>query len=62
MYDYFYLAMSLQRMGMKMEFIAANMKSMDSNEKVMTSFQKMANFANLNSPNFEVMAGNLGNF
>jgi len=51
--------MNLQRMGMKMEFIAGNMKSMDSNEKVMASFQQMAQIAGLNNPNFEVMSNNL---
>lgn len=49
-------------MAMKMDFIAANMKSMDSNEKVMGSFQQMAQIANLNNPNFEVMSNNLSNF
>jgi len=44
--------MNLQRMAMKMEFIGANMKSMDSNEKIMGSFQTMAQIANFNSPNF----------
>jgi hypothetical protein len=38
------------------------MKSMDSNEKVMSSFQQMAQIAGLNNPNFELMANNLGNF
>ena len=47
--------MNLQRMGMKMEFIGANMKSMDSNEKVMASFQQMAMIAGMNNPNFEAM-------
>lgn len=37
------------------------MKSMDSNEKVMSTFQQMATIANMNNPNFEVMANNLGN-
>jgi hypothetical protein len=49
-------------MGMKMEFIAGNMKSMDSNEKVMASFQQMAQIAGLNNPNFEAMSNNLSNF
>ena len=44
--------MNLQRMGMKMEFIGANMKSMNSNEQVMGSFQKMAQIAGMNNPNF----------
>jgi hypothetical protein len=38
------------------------MKSMDSNEKVMTSFQQMAQIANMNNPNFELMSNNLSNF
>lgn len=54
--------MNLQRMGMKMEFIAANMKSMDSNQKVMASFEQMAQIANYNNPNFEIMSNNLANF
>ena len=44
--------MNIQRMGMKMEFIAGNMKSMDNNEKIMGSFQQMAQIANYNNPNF----------
>lgn len=35
---------------------------MDSNEKVMTSFQQMAQFAGMSNPNFEVMSNNLSNF
>lgn len=35
---------------------------MDSNEKVMTSFQQMAQIANMNNPNFELMSNNLSNF
>lgn len=62
MYFFSKAAMNLQRMAMKMDFIAANMKSMDSNEKVMGSFQQMAQIANLNNPNFEVMSNNLSNF
>jgi hypothetical protein len=38
----FILAMSIQRMGLKMEYIAGNMKSMQNNQQIMTSFQKMA--------------------
>ena len=44
--------MNLQRMAMKMEFIAGHMKSMENNEKVMNSFQQMAQIANYNNPNF----------
>ena len=54
--------MNIQRMAMKMEFIGANMKSMDSNEKVMGSFQQMAQIAGMNNPNFEVMSNNMANF
>ena len=36
------LAMSIQRMGLKMEYISGNMKSMQNNQQIMTSFQKMA--------------------
>lgn len=46
---------------MKMEFIGANMKSMDGNQKIMTSFQQMANIANMNNPNFQMMANNMSN-
>ena len=56
------LAMNLQRMSMKMDFIAGNMKSMENNEKVMSSFQQMAKIANLNNPNFEMMSNNMSNF
>jgi hypothetical protein len=54
--------MNLQRMAMKMEFIGSNMKSMDSNEKIMGSFQQMAQIAGFNNPNFETMSNNLSNF
>jgi hypothetical protein len=48
-----FAAMNLQRMAMKMEFIGANMKSMESNQKVMGSFQQMATLMNYNgNPNF----------
>ena len=53
--------MNIQRMGMKMEFIAGNMKSMDNNEKIMGSFQQMAQIANYNNPNFQSMSNNLTN-
>ena len=49
-------------MAMKMEFIGANMKSMDSNEKVMGTFQQMAQIAGMNNPNFEAMSNNMANF
>lgn len=49
-------------MAMKMEFIGSNMKSMDSNEKIMGSFQQMAQIAGFNNPNFETMSNNLSNF
>jgi hypothetical protein len=54
MYNYFFTsAMNLQRMAMKMEFIGANMKSMESNQKVMGSFQQMATLMNYSgNPNF----------
>lgn len=35
---------------------------MDSNEKVMESFNKMAQIAGINNPNFETMSNNLSNF
>lgn len=55
--------MNLQRMAMKMEYIGANMKSMESNQKVMGSFQQMANLMNYNgNPNFEMMSNNMSNF
>ena len=38
------------------------MKSMNSNEQVMGSFQKMAQIAGMNNPNFEAMSNNMGNF
>lgn len=54
-------AMNIQRMAMKMEFIGGNMKSMNNNEKIMNSFQQMAQIANYNNPNFESMSNNLTN-
>ena len=56
--------MNIQRMGLKMEFIAGNMKTMQNNEAIMGSFNKitqMLNYGN-NNPNFEVMSNNLQNF
>lgn len=53
--------MNVQRMAMKMEFIGANMKSMDGNQKIMDSFQQMATIANMNNPNFEKMSNNMSN-
>ena len=38
------------------------MKSMDSNEKVMGTFQQMAQIAGMNNPNFEAMSNNMANF
>lgn len=35
---------------------------MDSNEKIMNSFQQMAQIANYNNPNFEIMSNNLSSF
>lgn len=35
---------------------------MDSNQKIMGSFQQMAHIANMNSPNFEVLSNNMSNF
>ena len=34
--------MNIQRMGLKMEYIAGNMKTMQNNQQIMNSFQKMA--------------------
>lgn len=34
--------MNIQRMGLKMEFISGNMKTMQNNQQIMGSFQKMA--------------------
>ena len=53
--------MNVQRMAMKMQFIGANMKSMDGNQKIMDSFQQMATIANMNNPNFEMMSNNMSN-
>lgn len=45
--------MNIQRMGLKMEYIAGNMKSMQNNEQIMGSFQKMANIVGqTTNPNF----------
>ena len=58
-----YSAMNIQRMGLKMEFIAGNMKSMQNNEAIMGSFNQMSNMmGQANNPNFEMMGNNLQNF
>lgn len=45
--------MSIQRMGLKMEFIAGNMKTMQNNQAIMGSFDQMGAMLSLsNSPNF----------
>lgn len=47
-----------------MEFICGNMKTMQNNQAIMGSFDKMSNmlaYGN-NSPNFEAMSNNLQNF
>jgi hypothetical protein len=51
-------------MGLKMEFICSNMKTMQNNQAIMGSFEKMTTMLNYgnNSPNFEVMSNNLQNF
>jgi hypothetical protein len=55
--------MSIQRMGLKMEFICGNMKTMQNNQAIMGSFERMMVMINYsNSPNFEMMSGNLQNF
>lgn len=55
--------MNIQRMGLKMEFICGNMKTLQNNEAIMGSFNKMTNMLGYaNNPNFEVMSGNLQNF
>lgn len=56
--------MNIQRMGLKMEFICGNMKTMQNNEAIMGSFNKMTqmlSYSNTN-PNFETMSNNLQNF
>ena len=55
--------MNIQRMGLKMEFICGNMKTLQNNEAIMGSFNKMTNMLGYaNNPNFEVMSNNLQNF
>ena len=55
--------MNIQRMGLKMEFICGNMKTLQNNEAIMGSFNKMTNMlGQANNPNFEVMGNNLQNF
>lgn len=56
--------MNIQRMGLKMEFICSNMKTMQNNQAIMGSFEKMTTMLNYgnNAPNFEVMSNNLQNF
>ena len=63
MYLIAYPAMSIQRMGLKMEFICGNMKTMQNNEAIMGSFNNMTGMlSQANNPNFEMMSGNLQNF
>ena len=55
--------MNIQRMGLKMEFICGNMKTLQNNEAIMGSFNKMTGMlGQANNPNFEVMSNNLQNF
>ena len=55
--------MNIQRMGLKMEFICGNMKTLQNNEAIMGSFNQMTNMlGHANNPNFEVMGNNLQNF
>ena len=45
--------MNIQRMGLKMEFICGNMKTLQNNEAIMGSFNKMTNMLGYaNNPNF----------
>jgi hypothetical protein len=58
-----YSAMNIQRMGLKMEFICGNMKTLQNNEAIMGSFNQMTNMLGYaHNPNFEVMSNNLQNF
>lgn len=56
--------MNVQRMGLKMEFIASNMKTLQNNQAIMGSFNNMTNMLSIanNNPNFEMMTANLQNF
>lgn len=55
--------MNVQRMGLKMEFIAGNMKTLQNNQAIMGSFDKMTQMLGCsNNPNFELMSNNLQNF
>ena len=55
--------MNIQRMGLKMEFIGGNMKTLQNNEAIMGSFNKMTQMLGYsNNPNFEMMSNNLQNF
>ena len=49
-------SMNLQRMGMKMNFIAGHMKGMENNAQIMGSFEKLNQIAGNNTPNFNVMS------
>ena len=62
MYANYYVAMNIQRMGLKMQFIAGNMKNMQNNEQIMNSFGKMAQLVSYNTnPNFQMMSNNMAN-
>ena len=56
--------MNIQRMGLKMEFICSNMKTMQNNQAIMGSFEQMGQMMSYasNTPNFESMSNNLQNF
>jgi len=55
--------MNMQRMGLKMEFIGSNMKTLQNNQTIMGSFEKMTTMLGYsNNPNFEMMSNNLQNF
>ncbi len=54
--------MNIQRMGLKMQYIAGNMKTMQNNQQIMSSFQKMAAIVgNTMNVDFEGMANNMQN-
>ena len=56
--------MNIQRMGLKMEFICSNMKTMQNNQAIMGSFEQMGQMMSYasNTPNFESMSNNLQKF
>jgi hypothetical protein len=62
MYLSHYSAGNLQKMGMRNEMMTGQLKTMQNNQQIMNSFNKMGQIANSMNPNFEQMAYNMNQF